>query len=729
MRLPLFHVRPWVRSQPAKGGQSRTDLPGGSASPKAADAVGRTSSEVLPHGPVRPMAEAVAPVPAPVAQALSRALLPSSERGPAAVLTLAGLRRWVLAADVRAHETTERLQVAQQILLSHGLEASDIEPLLRNPLAPAAGVSRYAQLKWRLLGLDVRGDLRLQNLLHLTSLPEGLVVRGSCHIAECAALTALPRGLVVDKDLTVTLCPTLSQLHPEMKVLGLCTLSACEALTVLPQRLMHVHQLRLGAGLALTEFPPHFNAGGTVELRQCTHLVRLGEGFKTRGSLTLEGCSRLSLLPEGMTVGRDLYIDGGNGFTALPARVRVGGNLSIRFDAPMTALGEELRVGGSIEVVGNPNFVTLPEHMELGGNLSVFGCTRLTSLPESLAALGCSSGGRTRFIDVGNTGVSLERVQHLRERQAFGMTFRFENLKYSKSRALQNLLNHFELQPCSAGIDAWPKEQQQILFKYLGRARKTADHRHVAVRPALFERLRLFVQAANVDATFRARALELLEDSMVSCGDRIIQGLDQVELALALDRAKMGDAAASRAALAELGMQFFMLQVVHEHAAAHCLAVPDDDEVEVYLAFETQLRTRLQLPGSTRFMLFNSKVRLEEVEAAAVDAGRRSGDRKAVAAFFRTWSPWQQVKRRQRAEALPFERLPQRPRELLPGGEPLVCPFTQAQAHELQDAVFLGDGGQTRVFSHRDLMTWWIEHGSDPTTRAPMKLDGLWRVG
>lgn len=726
MRLPLFDVRSWKTLRQQEQRPQEVIAEASDRQGQSKDTLQRISSvaESVVAAPILAVSNAV-PSAALTARAPGRQVTPAVLSITQA-MTMEGLRRWAHEQGLGHQEAQQRNQVAERILASQGIQQADIDTLLSDTSKSTLRIPRTTLLKWRLTGLDVKGDLRLKNLHALTSLPEGLEVRGACRIKNCSNLPSLPKGFLVAGDLTVSGCEQLTQLHADLRVGGALTLSHCSAFVAMPQSLKNVKYLRLKAGVGMTAFPDNFIAGGNVELIGCANLTHLGDNFKTHGGLSIKNCAAMSQLPQNLYVGQSLYLEVGNAITQVPGGTRVRGDLEVAGDSSITQLGEHLRVDGDIRIIGSASFRHLPNDLTLGGDLSVSGCAHVTSLPLSLLSLSSRSNGGTRFIDVRGTGVHLETVLRMRE-QADGIIFMFAGLKYSQAHTLQLLLNHFGLQPCAPHIKAWPAPQQETLQRYLGRARKTADYKHTAVRPALFERLRLMMQAACRDENFRDRALDLLEDAMQSCGDRVIQGLGQVELALALKQATSGDLSASRIALQALGMQFFKLGIVHAHAAASCLAMRAPDAVEVYLAYETQLRKRLNLPGSTVYTLYGSGVVPRDIEAAALEAEAQSQSAPAVAAFFAGWSPWQRQLRREQAQAVPYEQLPRRPQALIAGHEDLMCLLTQMPACELTDAVYAGVGEQISAYSFARLMPWWLEHGTDPATRNPLRLEDVWR--
>jgi hypothetical protein len=99
--------------------------------------------------------------------------------------------------------------------------------------------------------------------------------------------------------------------------------------------------------------------------------------------------------------------------------------------------------------------------------------------------------------------------------------------------------------------------------------------------------------------------------------------------------------------------------------------------VEVYLAFRTQLREWLSLPGKTVSTLYGSGVEVEDFEAAAQYAERQSSDTAVVEAFFATWTPWHEHLRQTQAETWWFTQVQaQAGLSAAPIIEPCLCAIT-----------------------------------------------------
>jgi hypothetical protein len=514
--------------------------------------------------------------------------------------------------------------------------------------------------------LSIQGDLHV-DAGHLTSLPANLRLEGSLNLHGCLSLTSLPTGLSVGGRLILFRCTGIRSLPTNLNV-GALHLSYCTGLTTLPADL---------------------RVAGDLHLYSCSNLSSLPDDLTIRGDLDLTYCTGLTLLPENLSSEGFLSLTGCTGLTSLPANLRVGGHLYLN------------------------------------------DCTGLTALPDAYLGWGPRPDGTVRLIDLSGTSLS----PSLRERLALhpnrALQFPYNEVLYPRRRepfeTLTQALGELEELHHGPSLLAWPQNQQAILCRYLCRLVDTADYGNVKVRPALLARLNAVLSLACTDEDFRAHALEVFDDAVQTCGDRVILGLNTVELELGIKQASNQSGVERAAALKRFGLSLMKLSIVHAHAAESCKQMQLVDEVEVYLAYEVMLRQRLGLPGQTISMLYGSGVHAEEFEAAAQEAERQSASPLAVDAFFSAWTPWQQHLRQTEAESLTYVQIA-RHQALLPAEAdgPRVCAITQETEDALVRPVYLGSPGNARVYDYDSLIAWWVEHGKEPAPYGAFSLNQLW---
>ena len=148
------------------------------------------------------------------------------------------------------------------------------------------------------------------------------------------------------------------------------------------------------------------------------------------------------------------------------------------------------------------------------------------------------------------------------------------------------------------------------------------------------------------------------------------------------------------------------------------------DEVEVYQVFETKLAEALDLPVATRTMRYSAPVTKAELRKAASAARAAGADPEQLEQYLQAWPPWQQAQRAIAAKPLRYDELVSK--KLLDAHLCSQCLFTQESFATLSEPVT--SVGMTWVAELSKLMTWWVEHGTDPTNRAALALTNLRRL-
>jgi hypothetical protein len=139
---------------------------------------------------------------------------------------------------------------------------------------------------------------------------------------------------------------------------------------------------------------------------------------------------------------------------------------------------------------------------------------------------------------------------------------------------------------------------------------------------------------------------------------------------------------------------------------------------------ETKLAQPLDLPVATRTMRYSAPVTQDDLKKAEVAARAASADPQWVEQFLQTWPPWQQAQRGLAAKALQYNDIEStRPTAEHANSQ---CIVSQGAFSELQEPVT--KMGMTWVAERSELMTWWVEHGTDPTNREDLPLTQLRRL-
>lgn len=551
--------------------------------------------------------------------------------------------------------------------------------------------------------LKIAGFLDLGDFATVTTLPNGLHIGGSLRLAGCTLLRALPNELTVGGDLHLWYCKALAALPEELTVGGSLYMHDT-AITRLPARLRVGVDLKIYGSPNPIVFPEAIIVGRDLDLQGCTGRITFAAGFTVGRDANMRGCRGLFELPARFTVRRDLNVRDCRGLSGVPADLSVGRDFDLR------------------------------------------GCSGVRALPDEVLAWGPPAGqswlsrfvcSRPRDIYLEDTGLSLASRSALEDMQPPP-----RGIHVHGGRAAAAVPPDFA--SVAEGVEfwwkaapAWPATMSDLstwglseaeardLTVYLGRLRESADYRNALIRPVLAARVAPVLAALEADKELRAEALRLVYDEVTRCGDRAVLLLDQIELLILLKGLTHGEQAEEK--LLELGLGLLKLEVVQRHAARAALKVdpqnPADakpetmvESTEVYLAFQTRLRQRLNLPVSTHTMLYERTANVDAAlfEAACADAMEVANNPAKVAAFLAAWEPWQVHQRRKTMASTPWASLPQHPLSDTVTHD-AVCPISQEPYATLQKPVAVPTENTWLICDYDSFADWWIRHGTHPT--------------
>ena len=224
------------------------------------------------------------------------------------------------------------------------------------------------------------GDLDLDDVTGITSLPNGLTVGGYLYL-QGTGITSLPNGLTVGGPLYLEDCTGITSLLEGLTVGGSIYLS----------------------GTSITLLPDGLTVGCDLDLKDCTGITSLPDDLTVGGYLDLRGTG-ITSLPEGMTVGGSIDMRG-TGITSLPEGMTVGGSIDMR-GTGITSLLEGMTVGGSIYLEDCTGITSLPEGLTVGGDLDLNG-TGITDAPNAPYTLSAES--RKKINDAQNRPITWKR--------------------------------------------------------------------------------------------------------------------------------------------------------------------------------------------------------------------------------------------------------------------------------------------------------------------------------
>jgi len=594
--------------------------------------------------------------------------------------------------------------------------------------------------------LRVEGDLDLNHCRALTSLPGNLSISGDLHLGFCKNLIALPSELSVGGNLELGFCKSLMDMPDTLTVGGSLDLGNA-AVRALPQNLTVGDSLVLCNCENLTTLPDNFSINGTLNLISCTSLTSLPENLTVGDALMLCDCKALTSLPNNLSVNGSINLHGCTGLTSLSDNFRVGGNLHASFCTSLTNLPDILRVGRNVSFNDCTSLSALPDRLEVGGNLNCsdctsltrlpttisisghlnfMGCTALTALPNWIATLGpIINSDEPRIVDLTNTGLSEAVLNNLSAAQPDGLQIIFGHAaaEYQQYQSLDEVIQSWQVE---AVIDheqwALTAPQHADVTTFLSRLHNTAEAANPNTRPNVQNRINDFLEQMQCNTNaYRSQALALISDSLHSCDDRVILTLNNIEI---LSRIRQATTSATpKTNLKALGTALLALEVVHRHAAQKCVNSSFVDPIEVYLAFEIELASDLNLPVSTENMLFAGCANLTttDIANAKVEAQSTIETPVKVDNYLAQWTPWQQLERAEQLTDCSWQDLSVAEQRFLPTD---TCVISGLSLDELTDPVCLSGN----LYSFTALATWWGEHGNDPATTKPVLLTEIQQV-
>ena len=206
--------------------------------------------------------------------------------------------------------------------------------------------------------------------------------------------------------------------------------------------------------------------------------------------------------------------------------------------------------------------------------------------------------------------------------------------------------------------------------------------------------------------TFKKMALDYMYTALRSCGDRIIKGLDDIELnALVIEAEKKEN----QDALKDLGKGFMHLDELHKTIRKEVIpSLNWVDEIEVILAFEIQLRQKLSLPTQTETMLFRNCAKVTDERIEAIGDEILTSCEGQLDGYLKTWEPWKKHLRREEVKKVSYEALEEV--EPLEDGD-CMCAIT----HDTADKPVCIEGTKG-VYDFEALKKHYIEKGTNPLT-------------
>ena len=176
-----------------------------------------------------------------------------------------------------------------------------------------------------------------------------------------------------------------------------------------------------------------------------------------------------------------------------------------------------------------------------------------------------------------------------------------------------------------------------------------AEYCNPLSRADFVARVDALLDGMEASPDLRLLCLNIAQESTTACSDRVTLTLNDMELAHIGDNARRGRYREEE--LFELGRGMYRLgeleRIVTSTVAAEEAHWSTVDQVEIRLAYQTRLASRLNLPGMSRSMWHESAANLSRGDFdKAVNAVRREEAATGGIDFLAKWEPWQEAMKR-----------------------------------------------------------------------------------
>lgn len=300
-------------------------------------------------------------------------------------------------------------------------------------------------------------------------------------------------------------------------------------------------------------------------------------------------------------------------------------------------------------IVVNVEFNQLNELPAIPAGVTHLCCrnNQLTRVPESLAH------GISRWIDLQNNPLSERTLRALY--QMANMPENEDGPVILFSMAAENLSER-PIKPLVENIAAWfpsdvqtemtqkftaisAEENAQAFSQFLARLLASCNAKDDKFKPLVAEWLTRLLQAPELRAATFAAAIIAVE----SCEDRVTLAWNDMQQAELICRIKAGEYDDQWPALVDAGRVMFRLQQLELIAREKVKTLRFIDEIEVYLAFQTELSTRLQLTAFAKEMRFYEHAGISEAELKAAALRVKTAENTEFAQWFARWEPWHSI--------------------------------------------------------------------------------------
>lgn len=276
---------------------------------------------------------------------------------------------------------------------------------------------------------------------------------------------------------------------------------------------------------------------------------------------------------------------------------------------------------------------------------------QLTTLPESLFRL-----PRTTWVDVSGNPLTRRTLVSLQELNQNPNASGPGTIRFTLPRTGTAAVNL----PLDQAVALWLSSEELETSRTFWRVinlEENADHFSnflsrlaegisAKTSPGFKNKVVTWLHRLADSAELREKTFALAQEATATCEDRVALNFNEMQKFAIVENVERGEYDQNLPTLVDVGRQMFCLDKLAKIASDKVKTLRSVDEIEVYLAFQVQLRDVLHLEDwvdSMRFFKFSSVTKEDLNRAAAQVMAAQDAH---FASWFAQWTPWKEVIKR-----------------------------------------------------------------------------------
>ena len=513
-------------------------------------------------------------------------------------------------------------------------------------------------------------------------------------------------GIINTNCLYLKYMPNLKKISDGSKIIDELCIEYCPNLLSFPQD-FSVRHLRI-VNLRLTTLTPlniKIKNGGSVAVCSCENITLQEIPNKLSHVTLVEANKEIVDQLKGVTIENILHI---NSYliSTLPSEMKINGILSLDYCYEFRVFPSDIIVKDEIKISGAYQLREIPE--------------------EWIQNLPYRTDGYFLKIILINTGISTEQINRynlLANGRAVFTDFLPQEIKlYSLEDAIDFFYKKSENND-KPDIGILNNRQQQDVYLFLKKLTTSVSYNknnNVAIILAQ-QLMRILAMLADENIELKERVLAQLSEANSSCVDRTTLYLSKLQILNYIVEAekasRTNDSKGEKLRIA--AKHYFYMEDIELYAIEKVRLNKSREDIEFFLAFLIKLAPIFNLPITTTDANYTDMANLK---ASDISEAKQIIEEKVTAEFenrLAEWTPWNQHQRFQKIKNKKYTDLP-------------LTANIESQQHEcnisgktdFDDIVIYAN----KLYSHQELIRWYVQQGTDPFTNIPIDLSKIYRI-